>query len=114
MSSNLVGEASIGLKKFWSLCAESLDMFNFFYHFYYVFSLLCFGCVLFSKLELFVLGLSFDFFVFSHFQKKIEGGFRKKILSSFNLDLIRFGYRGTFFLSHAVILWFCGISKLRW
>ena len=61
-------------------------MFNFCYIFIFSF---CFGCVLFSKVESFVLCLSFI------------------------LGLIRFGYIGIFFLSRAISFWFCGVSKLR-
>ena len=42
------------------------------------------------------------------FQKKLKSEFQKNILSSFNLGLIRFGYRGAFFLFHAisfVVVW---------
>ena len=77
------------------------------------FSLFCFGCVLFSKTESFRLGLCFDFFVF-YFILKLESGFQKKNVSSFNLVSIRFGYRGVFFLGHAISLWFRDVSKLRW
>ena len=77
------------------------------------FSYFCFGCVFFSKLESLVLGLSLLFFVFLTLIN-FEGGFQKNNLSSFNLALIRFGYRGTFFLSHTKNLWFCGVRKLRW
>ena len=31
-----------------------------------------------------------------------------------NLCLIRFGYRVTLFLNHALSLWFCGVKKQRW
>ena len=93
----------------WSLCAESLYLFNLFLRFS-CFSLYCFGCVLFSKIKYFALGFSFEFFVFYFVLVKLENGFQKNNLSSFNLVLIWFWYRGVFFLS----LCFCDVSKLRW
>ena len=68
----------------------------------------------FSKIEYLGSGLSFDFFVFYLVVVKLESGFQKNNLSSFNLVLIWFGYRGIFFLSHAISLWFCDVSLLRW
>ena len=49
------------------------------------FFLFCFGCVLLPKIESFVLGLTFDFFVFYFVLIKLERGFQKKNISSFNL-----------------------------
>ena len=46
----------------------------------------CFGCVLFSKKESFVLELSFDFF----------------------------GYSRIFYLIRTILLWFCVASRLPW
>ena len=98
----LVGEAKSGLYFHGLLCRVSLYVQPF-----VTFSFRVFLC--------FVLGLSFDFFVFYLVLKKLDGGFQKKILKSgFNLGLIRFGYRGTFFLNHDISLWNCGVSKLRW
>ena len=49
----------------WSLCAESLFVLNLLFHFLNLFfSFFCFDCVLFSKIESFGLGLTFEFFVF--------------------------------------------------
>ena len=66
-----------------------------------------------SKLKLFVLGLSFDFFVFCSFVFRLESSLQKNNLSSSKLVLIRFGNRGFSFLSHAVRLWFVVFIKLR-
>ena len=60
------------------------------------------------------MGLFFDFFVFYLVSIKLEGEFQINILSSFNRGSVRFGYRGTFFHSQAISLWFSGNSKLRW
>ena len=75
------------------------------------FYLFCLGCALFSKIKSFVLGLSFDFLVFCDFVFRLESIFQKNNLSSYNLVLFQFGYRG-FFLSHAVRLCFVVFSKL--
>ena len=85
-------------------------MFNLLFRFITCFSLFCFGCVLFSKIESFGLVLSFDFFTFYSVVVRLESGLQKNSLSSF----IWFGYRGLFFLSHAISLWFCDVSKLRY
>ena len=70
-------------------CAESLFAFNFFFSFFNLFSPFCFGCVLFSKIKSFDLGLSFDFFVFYFFfVVKVESGLQKINLLSFELLLI--------------------------
>ena len=58
------------------------------------FSLFCFDCVIFSKIESFVLGSCFDFFCVLFEFNKFESGFQKINLFSFNLGLMRFGYRG--------------------
>ena len=50
-------------------------MFNLCEIFITCFSLFCFGCVLFSKIASFVLGVSFDFFVFYFVLIKLESGF---------------------------------------
>ena len=68
--------------------------------------------VFFSKIKLFVLGLSFDFLVFCSFVFKLKSSLQKNNLSSSKLLLIQFGYRGFSFLSHAVRLWFMVFSKL--
>ena len=60
------------------------------------------------------MGLSFDFLGFVYITIKLESGFQNNNLSSFNLGLSLFGYRGNFFLNHAISLRFCGVSKLRW
>ena len=57
------------------------------------------------KFKPFVLGLSFDFFVFCSFVFSLESSLQKNNLSSSKLVLIQFGYRGFSFLSHAVKLW---------
>ena len=67
-----------------------------------------------QKFKSFVLGLSFDFFVFCSFVFRLESSLQKNNLSSSKLVLIRLGYRGFSFLSHAVRLWFVVFSKLRW
>ena len=61
----------------WILCAESLYMFKLLLHFYYVLFTFCFDCVLFSKIESFVLGLSFDFFVFYLVLKNLKVAFKR-------------------------------------
>ena len=97
-----------------SLFCRVLFMLNLLCLFYYWFFPFFFGCVLFSKIKLFGLGLSFDFFVFYLFVVRLESSLQKNKLSSFKLVFIRFGYRGFYFLSHAVGLWFLMFSKLRW
>ena len=72
------------------------------------------GYVFFSKIKLFVLGLSFDFLVFCSFVFRLKSSLQKNILSSYKLVLIQFGYRGFSYLSHAVSLWFVVFSKLGW
>ena len=67
-----------------------------------------------QKFKSFVLALSFDFFVFCSFVFRLERSLQKNNLSSSKLVVIRFGYRGFSFLSHAVRLWFVVVSKLRW
>ena len=110
----LVGGARSRLY-FYSLFVQSLFICSTFcYIFITCFSLFCFGCVLFSKIESFGLGLSYVFFYFCFVLIKLERGFQKNNLSSFNLVLIWLGYRGISFLSHATSLWFCDVSKMRW
>ena len=71
---------------FYDLFVQSFYMFNLLLHFHFLFFVLV---VFFShKIELFVLCLSFI------------------------LGLMRFGYSEVFFLSSAISLWFCGVSKL--
>ena len=106
----LVGEARSGLY-FCGLFVQSLFICSTFcFIFNTCFSLFCFGCVFFSKMESFGLGLSFDIFVFNLVSVKFKNGFQKNILSSFNLVLIWFGYRGIFFLSPAISLWLCEVG----
>ena len=70
----------------WSLCAESLFVFNILFRFSVIcFSLFKFGCVLFSKTESFGLDLSLDFFVFYLIVVKIESGLQKNNLFNFIL-----------------------------
>ena len=57
-----------------------------------------------------LLGLSFDFLVFCFFS--VQGSLQKNNLSSSKLVLIQFVYRGFYFLSHDVRLWFMVFSKL--
>ena len=66
-----------------------------------------------QKFKSFVLGLSFDFFVFCSFVFRLKSSLQKNNLSSSKLVLIRFGYR-EFSFRHAVRLWFVVFSKLRW
>ena len=66
----------------------------------------------FSKIKLFVLGLSFDFLLFCSFVFRLKSNLQKNNLSSSNLVLIQFGYRGFSFLGHDVRLWFMVFSKL--
>ena len=61
----------------WSLCAETI--FVFYFVFITCFSLFCFDCVLFSKMESFGLGLSFNFFVFYWILVKLESDFVKLV-----------------------------------
>ena len=76
-------------------------MFNLLFHFIRSFSLSCFGCVLFSKVDYCVFGFSFDFLLILLVSIKLERGFQKNKLYSFNLGLIQFGCRGAFFFIHA-------------
>ena len=80
------------------------------------FSFCCFSCVLFLKVKLLGLGLVlfFDFLVFCSFLFGLINSLQKNKLSSSSAVFFRFGYRGFFFLSHAVRLWFMVFSKLRW
>ena len=80
----------------------------FYYCFFYFF---CLGCVLFSKIKSFCLGLSFDFLVSCSFVFRLESSLQKNNLSSSKLILIQFGYRGFSFPSHAVRLWFVVFSN---
>ena len=72
----------------------------------------CLSYVFFSKIKMFVLGLSFDFLVFCSFVFRFKSSLQKNNLSSSKLVLIQFGYRGFSFLSHAVRLWLMVFSKL--
>ena len=45
---------------------------------------------------------------------RLVSSLQKNNLSSCKLVLIRFGYTGFSFLSHAVRLWFVVFKKLRW
>ena len=72
----------------------------------------CFICVFFSKIKLFVLGLSFDFLVFCYFVFRPKSSLQKNNLSSSKLVLIQFGYRGFSFLCHTVRMWFVVFSRL--
>ena len=66
-----------------------------------------------SIFKSFILGLTFDFFMFRYFVFRLESNRQKKnILSSIRLVLVRFVYRGFSFLSHAVRFWFAVFSKL--
>ena len=90
---------------FMSLCAESLYKINFFLLFHYVFFSFLFRLCPFLKSRSFVLGLSFDFFVFYSGLIKLESGFQKNNLSGFN----RVWVRWFFFISHAISLWYCDV-----
>ena len=72
----------------------------------------CLSYVFFSKIKLFILGLSFEFLMFCPFVFRLKSSLQKNNLSSYKLVLIQFGYRGFSFLSHAVRLWFVVFSKL--
>ena len=74
----LVGEARSGVY-FYGLFVQSLFFCSTFcFIFITCFSLFCFCCVLFSKVEPFGLGSSFNFFV-SLIVVKLESGFQKII-----------------------------------
>ena len=78
----------------WFLCAESLYSFNLLLHFDNVFfSFLFWLCHFFKNRIFFWVCLSI-FFVFYLNLIKLESGFQKIYLFSFNLGLMRFGYRG--------------------
>ena len=70
--------------------------------------------IFFSKIKLFVLGLSFDFLVFCYFVFRLKSSLQKNNLSSSKLVLIQFGYTGFSFLGMLLVggLW-CLVS-LRW
>ena len=86
----------------WSLFMQSLFLCSTFsFVLFTCFSPFCFGLVFFSKKGSFGLDLSFEFFVFYLIVVKLESGLQKNNLSSFNLVLIWFYYRGFFFLSHS-------------
>ena len=87
-----------------SLCRVSFCVQPFVSFFVHLFFSFCLGFVLFSKIESFVLDLSFHFFVFYLIAVKVEVGLQKNNLYFFNLVLIWFAYRGFFFLSHAISL----------
>ena len=109
---HLAGEARSGVY-FYGLFVQSLFLCSIFcFIFLTCFSLFWFGCVLFSKIRSFGLSLFFHYFVFYLIVIKLEKGFQNDNLSSFNLVLIWFVKRGFFFLSHAISLWFCVVSKL--
>ena len=98
----------------WS-CINFYRKSDFAYFFFiYGFFLFYFGCVQLSKSKSFGLVLSFDFFGLFSFVFRLVISFQKDKLSSFKLVLIRFGYRGFSFLSHAARLWVVVFSKLRW
>ena len=88
----------------------SLCRVSFFVHpivsFLLIVFLFCFSCFFFPKFESFGLGLSSSFFVFCSIVLGLESGLQKNKVSSFNLVLIWFGYRGFFFLIHNIRLWF--------
>ena len=69
-----------------------------------VFLFFCFWLCTFSSVDYCVLSSSFDIFVFHLVSIKNERCFQKNKSSSFNLGLIRFGYRGTF-LFMLLVLW---------
>ena len=56
--------------------------------------------------------LSCHSLVFCSFVFRLESSLQKNNLSSSELVLTQFGYRGFLFLSHAVELWFVVFSKL--
>ena len=106
----LVGEARNGVY-FYGLFVQSPFLCSTFcFVFITCFSLFYFGCVLFSKIEPFGFVLSFDFFTFYSVVVRLESGLQRIVYPV----LIWFGYRGLFFLSHAISLWFCDVSKLRY
>ena len=79
---------------------------------FFITSVFYLSYVFFSKIKLFVLGLSFEILVFCSFVFRLESSLQKKNLFSSKLVLIQFGYRGFSFLSHAVRLRFVVFSKL--
>ena len=96
-----------------SLCRVPfcVQLFVWFLRFVFLFFVLV---VSFSQNRIFWFGFVFPLFGFYSFVVRLESGIQKNKLSSFKLDLIWFGYRGFFFLSHVISLWFCDVSKLRW
>ena len=74
----------------------------------------CLSYVFFLKTKLFVLGLSFDFLVFCSFVFRLKSSLQMDNLYSSKLVLIKFGYRGFSFLTHAARLWFIVFSWLVW
>ena len=97
----------------WSLCAELFFVFNLLWLFYWVFFSFLFWLCPLLKNRITFFGFVFRFFCFLfYFFLIFKVAFEKKIIP-FQSGLLRLGYRGTFFLRHAVSLLFCGVSKLR-
>ena len=97
-----------------SFCKGSCFALTFMLY-YFLFSFCFVGCVLFLNHQIvFGLGLSCDFLVFYCFFFFDLVIVIKRINYPVLSCLIRCGYRGFSFLSHAVSLWFMVFSKLRW
>ena len=96
-----------------SLCRVSFCV-QLLFPFYYLFFSFLFWLCPFLNNRIFWFRFVFRFLVFYLILVKPESCLQKNHLSSFNLVLTWFGYRGFFFLSHDISLWFCDVSKLRW
>ena len=110
----LVGDARVGYKFTVPLGRVSFSVQHFVFFLSGVF--LSFLFWLYPLLKSIILCSVFfllTFLCFIWLQKKLGSAFQKNKLLSFNLDLTRFGYRGTF-LFMPLVLWSCGVSKLRW
>ena len=97
------GEARSELYFYGLLCRVSLYIQPFVTFSFRVFLFFFWLCP-FLKNRIICFRFVFRFLLFYSVLMKLECGFQKDTLSSFNLGLIRFGYRGTFFLSHAISL----------
>ena len=82
--------------------------------FFIGFFLFLFWLLLFLKNQLVWFGFVFRLFVFFSFVSRLRNSLQQNKLSSSKLILIRFGYPGVSFLSHAVRMCFVVFSELRW
>ena len=85
-----------------SLWAESLIVLNLLFSIYQVFFCFLSSLCPFLRNRKLCFGFFFRLLVFILFSIKLESGFQKNNLFCFNLGLIRFAYRGAFFLIHAI------------